>query len=81
MGRVPSQQQVLGALRQVELFSQLDETVLTQIAAVARPRDYDKGELLFVEGEQGDALLVLVSGSVTVFRTSPDGERAALTVL
>lgn len=81
MGRVPSQQQVLGALRQVELFSQLDDAVLLQIAAVARPREYDKGELLFVEGEQGDALLILVSGSVTVFRTSPDGERAALTVL
>jgi CRP/FNR family transcriptional regulator len=81
MARVPAQAQVLAALRQVELFSALDEQVLVQIAAVARPRDYDRGELLFVEGEQGDALLVIVSGSVTVFRTSPDGERAALTVL
>ncbi len=81
MGRGPTQAQALDALRQVELFSGLDESVLTQIAAVARPRDYDRGELLFVEGEQGDALLVLVTGSVTVFRTSPDGERAALTVL
>src|SRR5690349_1023280 len=81
MGRLPTQAQIVTALRQVELFSALDEGVLMQIAAVARPRDYDRGELLFVEGEQGDALLVLVTGSVTVFRTSPDGERAALTVL
>ena len=81
MGRPPGLPQVLAALREVELFSGLDEPALHQIAAVARPREYDRGELLFVEGEQGDSLLVLVSGSVTVFRTSPDGERAALTVL
>jgi CRP-like cAMP-binding protein len=81
MGRMTTQADVLRALRQVELFSGLDETVLQQIATVARPREFDRGELLFVEGDVGDALLVLVTGSVTVFRTSPDGERAALTVL
>ena len=68
-------------LRQVELFAGLSDGVLEQIASVARQRDYDKGELLFVEGDVGDALLILISGSVTVFRTSPDGERAALNVL
>jgi CRP-like cAMP-binding protein len=72
---------VVGALRQVELFGGLSEDVLQQIAAVARPREYDKGELLTIEGDVGDALLVLISGSATVFRTSPDGERAALNVL
>jgi CRP/FNR family transcriptional regulator, cyclic AMP receptor protein len=78
---VPAQGEVLAALRQVELFNGLDESVLLQIASVARPRDFDRGELLFVEGDVGDALLILISGSVTVFRTSADGERAALTVL
>lgn len=81
MGRPPAVGEVLAALRQVELFAGLDETVLQQIVSVARPREFDRGELLFVEGDVGDALLVLVSGSVTVFRTSADGERAALNVL
>jgi CRP-like cAMP-binding protein len=81
MARVPAQADLLVALRQVELFAGLDEAVLRQIASVARPREFDRGELLFVEGDVGDALLVLVQGAVTVFRTSPDGERAALTVL
>jgi CRP-like cAMP-binding protein len=81
MARVPAQTDLLSALRQVELFAGLDEAVLRQIASVARPREFDRGDLLFIEGDVGDALLVLVSGSVTVFRTSPDGERAALTVL
>lgn len=81
MGRAPAQADVAAALRQVELFAGLSEEVLQQIAAVARPREYDKGELLTIEGDVGDALLVLISGSATVFRTSPDGERAALNVL
>lgn len=81
MGRVPAQAEVLAALRQVEIFAGLDDRVLLQIASVARPREFDRGELLCVEGDVGDALLVLVSGSVTVFRTSSDGERAALNVL
>lgn len=81
MGRVPTQAEVMSALRLVELFAGLDERVLEQIASVSRPREFDRGELLFVEGDVGDALLILVSGSVTVFRTSADGERAALNVL
>jgi CRP-like cAMP-binding protein len=81
MARTPGTADVLAALGQVELFSGLPDTVLQQIATVARPREFDKGELLFVEGDVGDALLILVSGSVTVFRTSADGERAALNVL
>ncbi|MGB8651053.1 MAG: Crp/Fnr family transcriptional regulator [Mycobacteriales bacterium] len=81
MGRVPTQDEVLSALRQVELFAGLDERVLLKIAGVVRPRDVGRGELLFAAGDEADALLVVVRGSVTVFRTSPDGERAALTVL
>ncbi len=81
MDRVPTTTGTLGSLRQVELFAGLDERVLLEVAAVARPRHYDRGELLFVEGEVGDALLILISGSVTVFRTSAEGERAALNVL
>lgn len=81
MTRITDQKDLLTALRQVELFAGLDDTVLQQIVSVARLREFDRGELLFVEGDVGDTLLVLVTGSVTVFRTSPDGERAALTVL
>ena len=81
MGRPPAQPEVLAALRQAELFAGLPEDVLQQITTVARLREFGKGELLFVEGEVGDTLLVLISGSLTVFRTSADGERAALHVV
>ncbi len=72
---------VMAALCQVELFAGLDERTLQQIASVARRREFDRGELLFAEGDVADALLILVSGSVTVFRSSPNGGRAALHIL
>lgn len=81
MARGMAPEDVLAALRSVELFARLDEAVLAQLAAVVRPRTFDRGQLLFVEGDPGDSLLVLVSGSVTVFRTAPSGERAGLAVL
>jgi CRP/FNR family transcriptional regulator, cyclic AMP receptor protein len=81
MARALTADEVLQALRSVELFARLDDGVLAQLASVARPRSFDKGQLVFVEGDPGDSLLVLVSGSVTVFRTAPSGERAGLAVL
>jgi len=68
-------------LRRVPLFSGLPEPVLEQLASRSRPRELAKDELLFAEGEAGDALFVLVSGSLTVFRAASSGERAALSVL
>ena len=81
MAGLPNPSEVLAALRQVELFAPLDDTVLLELTSVVRPREFQRGDLLFVEGGVGDALLILVDGSVSVFRTSADGERAALNVL
>jgi CRP/FNR family cyclic AMP-dependent transcriptional regulator len=81
MARGMASEDVLRALRSVELFARLDDAVLAQLASVVRQRSYGRGQLVFVEGDPGDSLLVLVSGSVTVFRTAPSGERAGLAVL
>jgi CRP-like cAMP-binding protein len=78
---MPTRAQALEALRGVDFLAGVDEAVLEQITAAGRPRAYARGELLFVEGDPGDALYVLMSGTVTVFRTSPEGERVALTML
>jgi len=51
------------------------------VIATAVPRQFRKGQLLFVENDPGDSLIVLKRGSVAVFRTSPTGERAVLSVL
>jgi CRP-like cAMP-binding protein len=72
---------VAAALAATDLFGGLSAAVLDALAAAAVPRRFDKGALLFGEGDPGAALLVVTSGAVSVFRTSPSGERAVLAVL
>jgi CRP-like cAMP-binding protein len=74
----------IAALRLTPLFNELDEDAL---AARAIERRFQKGELLFVAGEEAHGLYVVVEGAVRAFRESADGreqvvhvERAGATV-
>lgn len=69
------------ALTGVEMFAGLEPEVRQRVIAAAVPRTFRKGQLLFVENDPGESLIVLKRGSVAVFRTSPTGERAVLSVL
>lgn len=69
------------ALTGVELFAGLRPEVRQRVIAAAVPRTYPRGQVLFEEDDPGDSLIVLKRGAVAVYRTSPAGERALLTVL
>ncbi|MBX6355395.1 MAG: Crp/Fnr family transcriptional regulator [Micromonosporaceae bacterium] len=69
------------ALSGVDLFAGLEPEVRQRVIAAAVPRQYRKGQLLFVENDPGESLILLRRGSVAVFRTSPTGERAVLNVV
>lgn len=69
------------ALTGVEMFAGLEPEVRQRVIAAAVPRTYRKGQLLFVENDPGESLIVLRRGAVAVFRTSPTGERAVLSVI
>ena len=53
-------------LRRVPLFSELDPEDLQRIAVSAAERLYPAGEPLVREGDVGDELIVIVSGTVTI---------------
>ena len=64
--------EIVALLREVRLFSQLDDEALAQLAAAARHQHYDHGEVLVREGEQGDSLFVLERGRVQVTKSGSD---------
>ena len=76
--RVPEPGDALGG---VEMFASLEPEVRQRVIAAAVPRNYRKGQLLFVENDPGESLIVLRRGAVVVFRTAPTGERAVMSVL
>ena len=53
-------------LRQVPIFKDVDEQVLLALWPSLRERRLRKGEVIFREGDPGDELFVIFSGSVVV---------------
>jgi CRP/FNR family transcriptional regulator, cyclic AMP receptor protein len=64
-----------------ELFADLDSDILNRLGERARERRFRRGQLIFGEGDPGDALFVVVEGLVKVFVTSEEGEEMVLITL
>ncbi len=58
----------LGILRSVPLFGDLDERGLQAVSLLAREVTPKAGDVLMVEGEEGDAFYVIVEGSIRIER-------------
>ncbi len=66
------------ALRRCVLFAQVDDATLDTVCASLRARRYRRNETIFHQGDPGDALYIVESGSVKVVLPSPEGEDAAI---
>jgi CRP-like cAMP-binding protein len=70
--------ELLGA---TQLFGGLDSEALRHLAARVSERSYKKGQLIFYQGDPGDALFVVVEGLVKVFVPSEEGDEMVLITL
>ena len=69
------------ALEAMPLFGELGPEDLATLAAGARTRRYRRGEVIFRQGDPGDALHILLSGRVKISSISDAGVEAILTTL
>lgn len=67
-------------LTQSRLFSGLNEDDLAEIAQIAQSRTARAGEVLFFDGDPAEALFVVGTGKVKVFKLSPDGREQILLI-
>lgn len=67
-----------GLLRQIPLFASLDEDDLAQVGALTTVRQYDRGEVIAIEGERGGSLRYVQAGMVKLATTSADGREQVL---
>lgn len=67
-------------LRQTTIVRRLSADDRQRLAAVASMRTYDKGVLLFNEGDASDQLYTVVSGRVKVFKTTARGTDVILEI-
>jgi CRP/FNR family cyclic AMP-dependent transcriptional regulator len=72
---------VSAALARVPLFRALPEADLLEIARTARVRKFRRGEVIFHQGDPGDALFIVAQGRVKISLPSDGGEEAILATL
>ncbi|MFV2073812.1 MAG: Crp/Fnr family transcriptional regulator [Thermoanaerobaculales bacterium] len=65
----------------IELFSELDEKELDEVAALAQSRSVPRDTTIFHAGDTADAIFVVVNGRVKIVITSTDGKEFILSVL
>jgi CRP/FNR family transcriptional regulator, cyclic AMP receptor protein len=82
-GRAPSDAAATrAALERVPLFQGLGEAEWSTLAAGVRTRHYRRGEVIFHQGDPGDALHILLTGRVKISSPSDTtGVEAILTTL
>lgn len=65
-------------LSETPLFSGLKDAELHQIARIRVHRNYEKGEIIFNEGDPADGFFVVVDGRVKIYKVSSDGKEQIL---
>ena len=68
-------------LARTEVFADLEARELEAVAQVAVPRRWDRGQVIFREGDSGDTCYLLRSGAVVLTREHQDGRMVALAEL
>jgi CRP/FNR family transcriptional regulator, nitrogen oxide reductase regulator len=67
-------------LRRLPLFRRVAASLRARVVEVARMRSFERGELIFAEGDPSDAFIIIVSGRVKVFKSTPAGKEIILEI-
>lgn len=68
-------------MKRVPLFEGLDDSHTQALADLAVQREYARGSAIFFEGDPGDALYLVQSGLVKIYRIAEDGREKTLALL
>ncbi|KRQ85809.1 cAMP receptor protein [Caloramator mitchellensis] len=68
-------------LSKISIFKELDDECLSKISALLIEKRYDKGSLIFMEGEAAQAVYFVKKGKVKIYKTGQDGKEHILNIL
>lgn len=67
-------------LRRLPFFRRVSPALRARVAEVARLKSYERGDPIFAEGDPSDAFIIIVSGRVKVFKSTPTGKEIILEI-
>lgn len=68
-------------MRGNEYFDDLSDAMLKDIAEHTHLREYQRGDVLFWEGDPNDGLYIVEQGSAKIFKLSPQGRQYIVRIL
>ncbi|MBC8459140.1 MAG: Crp/Fnr family transcriptional regulator [Deltaproteobacteria bacterium] len=71
----------LGIISATPLFRGLPEKQLKEIEQIAVDRDFNKGEVIFLEGDDGNGFFLIAEGLIKIFKVSSEGKEQILHIL
>ena len=75
------QAEAIERLRACPLFAPCPDPVLAELGSRLRHRHFRRNEVVFHQGDPGDALHIITGGSVKIVLPSPEGEEAIIATL
>ena len=81
MSLMASVDETVRLLAATEVFGEVEPRELEEVAKVAVPRHWDRGEVIFREGDVGDTCYLIRSGAILLTREHQDGRMVALAEL
>lgn len=71
-------EKIINIIAVAPIFRGLSEDSMIQIRKIAKDKFYDKGRIVFSEGDDGDGFYVVAGGRVKVFKISAEGKEHIL---
>jgi CRP/FNR family transcriptional regulator len=72
---------ILNIISAIPLFNGLPEDQIVAIKKIAVEKEFNKGEIIFLEGDEGNGFFVIAKGRVKVFKVSKEGKEQILHIL
>ncbi len=67
-------------LKQSSLFSNLNERDLSTVIDDLQPRNYQRNEIIFRQGDESSELFLVFRGKVRIFKVSPSGDETTIVI-
>ncbi|MBP3223780.1 MAG: Crp/Fnr family transcriptional regulator [Campylobacter sp.] len=61
-------------LKFIPFFKGLDEAKIERLAQISSKKAFKKGEILFYEGDKSSHLIILLKGTIEIYKTAPSGK-------
>ena len=68
-------------IQKTHLFENITEESRKNLAAICLDKTINKKEILFMEGDKGYSLYILVDGNIQLFKTTPEGREVVIKVI